>query len=204
MRKMLYLYESNIKLMKTLFLLPLIILSNFAFSQVIEEMPTDEAGKILFTEVVEVPNTDKTELYLRAKEFFVEAFKSANDVIQLDDKESAVLIGKGFSDINLKGGFGVPIVMKMYYTIKVQSKDSRYKYEIYDILYKSYGTYQYPETTIYSEGMFAKENYYKNNGKERTVNSNYKEATLNRINEIETSLKNKMKEDGISSSNDDW
>jgi hypothetical protein len=45
-------------------------------------------GQIVYTEVVKMDSsTTAAELYQRAKRFFVSAYKSANDVIQLDDEK---------------------------------------------------------------------------------------------------------------------
>lgn len=177
------------------------LLSNVSYAQIIEEMPTDESGMINFNEVVEVKDLSMNDLYLNSKTFFVDVFNSAQDVIQMDDKEDALLIGKGFTDITITTmGIGTPI--KMYYTIKIQSKEGRYKYEIYDLFFKSYPDPQVPETTTPAEKMFAMETYYKRNGKPRGALENYKEQTLLQIDNLRSSIINSMQK--TTSASSDW
>ncbi len=88
-----------------------------------------------FQEVVEVPNASADALYARAKEWFAETFVSAQHVIQLDDAQNYKLIGKGNT-----GEYLTNIYMMLKYcygqskfTVKVECKDGRYRYSIYDI-----------------------------------------------------------------------
>ncbi|WPY97634.1 DUF4468 domain-containing protein [Christiangramia sp. OXR-203] len=173
------------------------------FSQVIDELPTDENGNLYYSEVIQVENADKNELYLRSKQFFAEIFKSANDVIQMDDKDSGIIIGKGFNDIYITV-IGIATPIQMWYSIKIQSKDDRYKYDIYDIYFKSYPG-QYGVTTTSAEKMFDKEKYYKNNGKPRNVLEKYKIETEAKIKNLESAIKSKMENAAISNDQDkDW
>jgi len=47
-----------------------------------------------FTEVVPVEGVNADELYFRAREWFSRAFRSSNNVLQMDSKERMTLIGK--------------------------------------------------------------------------------------------------------------
>jgi hypothetical protein len=169
--------------MKKIYLILAITLSVSTIkAQVIKELPVDESGGINFSEVVEVANQSKDDLYLKAKAFFVNNFKSANNVIQMDDKEDGIIIGKGNSDFSISPGMGVNVYMKINFTIKIQSKDNKFKYDIYDIYYSgSYGD-------VPAETWFSEKNYYKSNGKPRGVNEQYKDKTLAKINSIKQSL----------------
>jgi len=103
-----------------------------------QELPVDkETGKVIFSDVVEL--TDKTVtkdiLYNKAKEWFVKAFKSSNDVIQLDDKESGKIIGKG--------NFSIATTMyltdsRVDFTMTIMVKDGRYKYIVSDFNHVSF------------------------------------------------------------------
>lgn len=89
---------------------------------------------ISYQEVVKVDSTiSSKELYLRARSWFAETYKSSQDVIQMDDKESGKIIGKGaikyYSNVFV-GSEGTKGFI--FYTITVQVKDGRYKYEITD------------------------------------------------------------------------
>jgi len=93
-------------------------------------------GKINYSEVVNVDSVKKEELYNRAKHWLVETFKSAKDVIQIDDKENGEIVGKGYFkswwDMGWIGGKNVSV----WETLKIQVKDYRYKYEITDFIGK--------------------------------------------------------------------
>lgn len=103
--------------------------------------PTDENGKIVFTEVVEVPNVLKDALYSRAYEWFAKSFKSAQNVIQMEDKENGKIVGKGaFGDINVTANLGlVAIKGKVLFTISVYVKDGKYKFELTDLTHEAKG-----------------------------------------------------------------
>ena len=173
--------------------------------QLIDELPKDENGNLNFNEVIQIDNTKKDELYIRSKQFFVDTFKSANDVIQMDDKEAGVVIGKGYNDIYIKI-MGVNNAVQMWYTIKIQSKEGRYKYEIYDIYFKIYPS-QYggstEATTIRAEETFDRKKYYKKNGDPKDIPEKYKIETVNKVNSLVKDIKVTMMK--VSSTNkSDW
>lgn len=87
-------------------------------------------GVVTYTNVIQVDGTNKDELYSRAKKWFATMYKSANDVIQLDDKENGEIIGKG----NFKISYYArnPIIN---HTITISIKDGRFKYVITDLVY---------------------------------------------------------------------
>lgn len=82
--------------MKHPLMILMIIIPAISVRQLIDELPKDENGNLNYNEVVQVDTIKKDELYLRSKQFFVDVFKSANDVIQMDDKDAGVVVGKGF------------------------------------------------------------------------------------------------------------
>jgi hypothetical protein len=181
----------------------MIIVPSFTYGQLIDELPKDDNGNLNFNEVVQVENAKKDELYLRSKQFFVDVFKSANDVIQMDDKESGIVIGKGFNDIYIKV-MGIPTAIQMWFTIKIQSRDGRYKYEIYDVYFKSYPS-QYGTTTTRAEEMFDKKAYYKKNGEPKDVQEKYKIEAATKASSLVTAIKATMSKVATSSDKkDDW
>lgn len=101
-----------------------------------------------YSEIVKVPGKSASQLYLSAREWFAESFKSANDVLQMDDKENGKLIGKGSMPVSVqyKSAFNtVPIILHATFTIKVSVKDSTYKYEIGPIFIDSGGVHSLKE-----------------------------------------------------------
>ncbi|MCC8426944.1 DUF4468 domain-containing protein [Mucilaginibacter sp. UR6-11] len=52
-------------------------------------------GHVVYEGIVEMPGKPKMDLYNNAKQWFVDCFKSAKDVIQNEDKDQGRIIGKG-------------------------------------------------------------------------------------------------------------
>ncbi|WP_114937523.1 DUF4468 domain-containing protein [Mucilaginibacter endophyticus] len=93
-------------------------------------LPIDSStNEVTYTAVVKVDSTSKDELYSRAKEWFAKTYNSARKVIDMDDKASGKIIGKGVSE----GRYSFMLTRYTFftnYTISVFVKDGRYKYEI--------------------------------------------------------------------------
>lgn len=125
--------------MKKLILLFLIIPSvTFGQNTTDSIFPLKE-GVVNYTEVVKIDSTTKNELYINAKKWIANNYKSANDVIQLDDKEAGEIIAKGYFEMKfVKSGLMMEYVyIKIYHTIKITMKDGKYKYEVTDFKSKS-------------------------------------------------------------------
>jgi hypothetical protein len=99
--------------------------------------------KVIYTGVVRVDSANKTELYDRAKRWLVHEYKSAKEVVQLDDKENGDIIGKGFYLTTWCGER-----FDVYHTITIAVKDGRYKYTITDLTCKRYGAATFKEKPI--------------------------------------------------------
>ncbi|MCK9203427.1 MAG: DUF4468 domain-containing protein [Bacteroidales bacterium] len=105
------------------------------------QFPYDTAtGIITYTEVVQVPGKTKDEIYFASKTFIATTFRSAKDVIQLDDKENGELIVKG----NFKECVGMSMRswgncdQIVSFTLNIQTKDGRFKYKIDNFQHESY------------------------------------------------------------------
>ncbi len=96
-------------------------------------------GKIMYTGVVSVDSASKKDdLFQRTKLWFVENYTSANDVIQMEDKENGIIVGKGYFEEMWQVTFYASMKVKVYHTIKMYVKDGRYRYEITDFNVKYY------------------------------------------------------------------
>ena len=117
---------------KILFVLVLIFTTQQVLSQ---ELPiSDKTGEVLYESVVSVDGASSEELYIRATEWFAKRFNSANDVIQMQDKEAGKIIGKGA--FRIKKGLYV-VGSQVHYTISIFAKEGRYKYAITDIYHEA-------------------------------------------------------------------
>lgn len=88
---------------------------------------SEDGARYEYTGVVEVEGADAGELYSRAKAWVARVYLSAQDVIQLDDKDAHRLIAKG---VTTGGGWmgGATV----WYTLTIETKDGRYRYSITD------------------------------------------------------------------------
>lgn len=107
------------------------------------KMPFNEEGVVVFSKIANAPNCSASDIYNAAKLYIVETFRSANDVIQLSDSDNHLIVGKGFNyvssdDLLSSSGY-------LYFTIKIQCKDGRFKIEVYQLMLKL------PKFSIYAE-----------------------------------------------------
>jgi len=103
------------------------------------DIPRDSiTDRFCYTGVVKVDSANADQLYLKARIWFAEMFKDAQEVIQLDDKQAHILIGKGTYKIpdlitwagNVPAGY-------LHFTIRIETRDQRYKYSITDFVLKN-------------------------------------------------------------------
>lgn len=97
-------------------------------------LPFDSiTNKITYSQIVLLDSSAKqTELFVKAREWFSKTYKSSQDVIQMDDKESGIIIGKALLNVYYKT-LGITFNSGyINYTIKFSVKDGKYKYEISD------------------------------------------------------------------------
>jgi len=111
------------KLLFIFLLLPFSAFSQQDFSKYYKDtivyapLPVDSAGAIVFRRVFDAPNTPKSELYARAKIWTAIAFRSAKNVIQLDDDQKTSLIIKGVQEGE----------NNLWFTIQFTIKDNRFR-----------------------------------------------------------------------------
>lgn len=108
--------------MKNVILFFAILLPFMAFSQ----------EPLSYSEVIDVPNVDKNELYIRGREWFNENFKSVNDVLQINDKETGELVGKAYFQVACEYelmGKSVKVPAGVFFQISIWVKEGKYKYE---------------------------------------------------------------------------
>lgn len=120
--------------MKTI-LITLLMIPSLAFTQETQFPINPETHKIEYTDLVKVDSTlTSNELFTRAREWIAVTFKSANSVIQMEDKGSGIIIGKGNISIP-KTSLQVGSIVS--FTIKIQVKNGRYKYWVNDLVHTS-------------------------------------------------------------------
>jgi hypothetical protein len=96
------------------------------------EVPVNSEGKIYYEGVVKLDSTTKKdELYRKGREWFVNTYVDAKEVLQLDDKTDGKMIGKGIYKYSFFNGLNSSSVT-MGFTLNLDVKDGRYRYRIYN------------------------------------------------------------------------
>lgn len=83
-----------------------------------------EGDEVVFSTIIENIKGTKDEIYSRSLAFFANAYKSANDVIQMKDKDAGTVIGKGIFTVYSKGGLA-PIKYTCNHTLRIDAKEGR-------------------------------------------------------------------------------
>lgn len=120
--------------MKLSLFLTLAFISNFLLSQekLLDVLPV-QGGKVTYIEVIQVDSVTKDQLFERAKRWFVDTYKSSQDVIQLEDKENGEIIGKGVLSSSWQSTAISLQPVDIWHTVTIQAKDNRYRYIITDL-----------------------------------------------------------------------
>jgi hypothetical protein len=99
-----------------------------AFAQI--DLPTKD-GVIAYEGIIKVDSTQKAiDLYRKGREWFVNTYVDAKEVLQLDDKADGKLIGKGAYKYSFVNGINVSQV-RLRFILNLDVKDGRYRYRIY-------------------------------------------------------------------------
>lgn len=126
-------YKTNLPMKRQLLLFLIFFAFTTAYGQ---SLKLDSlSGKYQSTGVVQVDSLKKDVLFLKTKEWITLNYKSANDVIQLTDKENCKII--------LKGAFSTNMFMKegwLEHTLVFDFKDGKFRYSYTDFSYYSSGS----------------------------------------------------------------
>lgn len=109
------------------------LISGLTFGQSAKEMlaemegkwQLDDNGNVTVVKVVEAPGMSKDEIYNRALNYFVYNYGSGKSVIQTQDKENGLVVGKGiYNDVHV----GISLVttsVDAWHILRVDVKDGR-------------------------------------------------------------------------------
>jgi len=178
--------------MKNITLLFFFLITIFGYSQVIDILPKDEYGKVHFSKIISSNELSQEETYNKSKVFFINNFNSGKDVIQLEDKNNSVIIGKGNTPIEIQSG-KYKFSGLMSFSIKIESKDNKCKVDIYNIVYNN----DSPAEIFFNQET--EKNYKKANGKAKTIMENYRDQTLEKVAFLESKLTEEFNK-----KNEDW
>jgi len=188
--------------MKTTFLTILITVSAYYINaqearySIDDPIEFNESGEVSFHEVIQVENASASELYTNARQWVAQNYRSAQDVLQMDDSEANILIGK--ANVKITSDYGISSQEeRLFYTFNIQCRDGRYRVEIKDIYFRNYDSNELNVKVITDEYLYTRR------GSPRRLNQSYKENTINFINNTFASIEDAMKS-SIIDVDDDW
>lgn len=103
-------------------------------------------GRVEYQEVIEIPEASAKDLYAKARLWFADTYKDSKEVLELDDPTSGVLVGTGWSTFFY--------TVQLHITTKIEVKDGRYRYTIYNMQVKN------PATSVSARYEDTVANYY--------------------------------------------
>lgn len=138
-------------------------------------------------------------IYRAIKIVITDMFNSAKDVIQMDDEESHTMIVKGFSKVpTIIGLAGTKNEADVWYTIRLQARDNRYRVDIYQIKGYTpvsvingvaYGPYDWPAE------MLTYDKAFKANGRMKIAREGFfRRAVIDGCNSLLEKIEQKVKE----------
>lgn len=116
--------------MKRLIFTFLIIVPTLSFSQ--PQMPIKE-GRVFYEDVDSMINISKVDLYNKSKIWFVNTFNNAKAILQMEDKDAGIIMGKGVAEFDAGNVLTGTLRNFITYTVNVNVKDNKYRIQIYDI-----------------------------------------------------------------------
>lgn len=88
---------------------------------------------LTYTEVVELPGQTKEQLFVKARHWFTNTFRDSKEVLEINDKETGELSGKGiiksrwhYKQFGKREAYPATV----FFHISIWVKDSKYKYAI--------------------------------------------------------------------------
>jgi len=152
---------------------------------------------ISFEKVIKTDSIGKALLFSKIHEWFATTYNSANDVIQMVDKDAGIIIGKG----SMKYFYGKHSSYNgnINYTIKVYVKDNRYKVILSNFKHSGLG---FDLGLITSAKIYATKGMYKKYHNKAWDDIKLKIEQYS--NGIFNSLENKTKNNNDIKIGDDW
>jgi hypothetical protein len=85
----------------------------------------DNSGNVTFTRVIEVPEVSKDDLYSRVLSYFTYNYNRGDDIVQIQDKEQGLIVGKGMYPEVHVGRSIAKTTVDVYHILRVDIKDGR-------------------------------------------------------------------------------
>jgi hypothetical protein len=169
---------------------------NFDFENLY--LPKEE-GKIIYQKVIELPGLKSDEIFKNANFWFIDTFKSPNDVINYNNPKDGIISGKGYLNltwINENAILPTPVVILLGFSIRIEVKDERFRYSIFDL--------EMSDATLKNfrnvESQFVKEKMFSKKGKPEKYMWDWYYIYETAIFNLESSIEKGV----IKNKNNDW
>ena len=183
------------KYLLSMFLLPLCIAVMAQDKYGKGAMPFNEAGEVVFEEVVQQEGS-ADQLYSLAKMAIADMFVSAKDATQVNDDVSHTVMVKGVNMIR-----ELLANVDIHFSLKVQTKDGRYRVSFYDITYVAHLMNGLPDTRWKAEVLTDKDCLNKKEECRKTGKGFARRCVIDTKDRLFSEIKAKMSS-GEKSSND--
>jgi hypothetical protein len=159
---------------------------------------------LTFEKVIKTDSVGKSTVFVTINDWFSTTYNSANDVIQMSDKDAGIIIGNGSMSFSYGGLSYLCYEGYIKYTIKVYVKENRYKV----VLTNFNHSVKPGNAASCGLGLITTADVYTTKG----MSKKYHNKVWNGIklkaeqysNEIFASLENKTKNMKIETVGDDW
>lgn len=92
--------------------------------------------RLSFDKVINTEGVDKQSLYVGVKEWFGMNFKSAKSVIEVDDKDAALIIGNSNVEYGKSNILYACYTGWLKFSIKIQCRDGRFRVELTNFVHE--------------------------------------------------------------------
>ena len=185
--------------MRHLFVISILLMSFGIMAQGLKE---NDSGDFIYQKIQQ-SQLSSDDIYLKLRQWFVETYKSSEAVLEIEDGENGVLMGKGTSNINIVDRFGGNTTKDIDYTLKIEIKEARFRITFSDIYYVDapYSGNNYQRIITPAETLIKNEHLFKRNGKLRKFNASLKSGAEEQFDALTKKMKDYLQN---SVSSDDW
>lgn len=85
----------------------------------------DDNNNVTYQRIVEVPEMKKDEIFNRVLNYFVYNYGSGKSVIQTQDKDNGLIVGKGLYENVFAGNLLTPTYIDAWHIVRVDVKDGK-------------------------------------------------------------------------------
>lgn len=100
----------------------------------------DKTGLVTFSQIVEIPEKGKSELYSYALEWVATKYVSAQNVIQMSDPDGGTIVLKAIADVHSKPLMGVSAIFYFKYKLVISIKDGKARVIIDNLINEEVGS----------------------------------------------------------------